>query len=221
METIASADGAVKNSPIRKLNPASATALNPTPLTHMELIEHPYVFKEGVRILMRVRRNKDGAGNTGGDRHSKKLITEGPEEFDEALEALLKGSQGDERIYATVDSRDWDKAIREFKRRQLEHDYGDDRSRHGFYRDGFNQVVSALQGSQARATSLFLFDCDSATEYEVLRSILYGIEAVAIVHAYETKNGGHIITAPFEYPKYLNSELHHLLKKNAMMLWAY
>ena len=170
---------------------------------------------------MRVRRNKDGSGNSGGDRSSKKVITESEEEFDQALASLIEGAQGGERIYATVDSRVWDKAIREFKRRQLDMDYASSGARYGFYRDGFNQLVSALQGPGARATSLFLFDCDSPESYSSLRSILYGIEAVAIVHSYETKNGGHIITAPFEYPKYLNSELHNLIQKNAMMLWAY
>lgn len=174
---------------------------------------------------MLTRRNKDGESNGGGDRSSKKIISASPEEFDEALATLVQLALDDEqrayRIYATADIRDFEKGIREFKRRQLEADYADHGSRHGFYRDSFNRVVSSLQQPGARATSLFLWDCDSKEEYEQMRQVLYGCGAAAIVHAYETKNGGHIITAPFEYPRFINPELHHLLKKNAMMLWGY
>jgi hypothetical protein len=187
----------------------------------MNLINHPDEFKKGVRILMRCKRNKDGEGSTGGDRKSKKVITSSPEEYEAGLQLLIEGAEGGERIYATADARDWDKAIRAFKQRVLDHDYAQEGIRNGFYRDSANQIISCLQGPEARLTRLFLWDCDSAGEFEQMRSILYGIEQVAIVHAYETKNGGHIITSPFEYPKLLNPELHHLLQKNAMMLLAY
>lgn len=186
---------------------------------------------------MLTRRNKDGEGN-GGDRTSKKIITDSPESFDEALSTLveyaLSNRQNVYRIYSTVDARDFDKGIREFKRRQLEADYADNRGRHGFYRDGFNRVVSCLQQPGARASSLFLWDCDSTEEYQNTNRLLQELSVehtpgplglhigrYNIRDAYETKNGGHIITDPFNYPKIVPPEYHKLIQKNAMMLWAY
>lgn len=183
----------------------------------MQLINHPHEFKTGYRIIMRCRRNKDGAGNSGGDRSSKKIITNGPEAWEAGVEKLAADFEEGERIYATVDERDFDKGIREFKRRQLDADYSDDGSRHGFYIDGNNRLVSCLQGPGARVSRLFLFDCDSNQEYNrLLRQLGY-----RVTHSYPTKNGGHIITDPFEYPKLLAPEFHPLIQKNAMLLVAY
>lgn len=171
---------------------------------------------------MRTLRGKDGGKNTGGDRVAKKIITENAEEFDLALQTLIAGAKDNERVYATVDARNWNKAIRSFKQRQLDADYAGDSNRLGFYRDIKNRVVSCLQQPTARASSLFLFDCDSPFEWGLLhRELLTCVGLGAILDTYETKNGGHIITQPFEYPKLLDPRFHEMLKKNAMMLWAY
>lgn len=170
---------------------------------------------------MRTRRNKDGEGSSG-DRAAKKIITNCEQEFNIALGLLIDTIEPGERIYSTVDARNFEKAIREFKRRQLERDYDNEVNRHGFYCDSFNQMVSCLQGPTARASSLFLWDCDSVDEYfNLSEELIKTVRLSVVAHSYLTKNGGHIITRPFEYPKLLDPKFHPLLQKNAMMLWAY
>lgn len=169
---------------------------------------------------MRLLRSKDGGkGNV--DRHAKKVITRGEADYDIQLGRLLQDILPEERIYSTVDARDVRKAMRTFKQLQLDNDYTPDPE--NFYLDINNRWVSALQQPSARATSLFLFDCDDVQTYEDLRSVLYEIDdpSVATVHAYLTKNGGHVVTSPFAYPKLLPPRFHPLLHKNAMLLVAY
>jgi len=188
---------------------------------YMIQIEHPNEFKEGVRILMRCKRNKDGEGNSGGDRASKKIITTDSEEFDEALERLMLDIQPGERIYSTVDARDFQKGIRNFKFKQLEAEYYDDGSRFRFYTDSFNRMVSSLQAPNARVSSYFLFDCDSVEESLTCMTALSKVDLHKnIIHDYKTKNGKHIITQPFN-PALLPEEVRSLIQKNAMMLWVY
>lgn len=185
----------------------------------MKIINHPNEFKTGYRILMRTSRTKDGLKSSG-DRKSKKVITNGPEEYAQCFEKLCSELIDSERVYGSVDARDFNKAIREFKRRLLESDYGSVATRDGFYRDSKNQVVSCLQGPAARATHLFLWDCDSIEDYDnCLRAL--SLTGCVIKHFYSTKNGGHIITEPFEYPKLMDPLMIPWLHKNAMMLLAY
>lgn len=184
-------------------------------------IEHPVQFKTGVRILMRILRTKDGGvGNV--DRHAKKLISRGPEEFDRCMGELREDMVPGQRIYSTVDQRSVSKAIRKFKQNQLDNDYSADP--HAFYLDIKNRFVSALQGPGARNTSLFLWDCDDLHQYGNLLSVLEDetlLGQTIIKHNYLTKNGGHIITTPFQYPKFISPMYQELLRKNAMMLWYY
>lgn len=184
----------------------------------MKVLEHPEQFKEGVRILMRVLRNKDGGvGNV--DRHSTKIITKNPEEFDRAFKSLVETAQPNERIYSTVDTRDPAKAIRKFKETMLANDY--DRNPQDFYLDISNRWVSALQQPTARASNLFLFDFDSTDQVREGCDALSSHNTTAkYVHGYITKNGAHIITEPFNYTK-LPEWMHPMIHKNAMMLWAY
>lgn len=185
----------------------------------MKVLTHPEQFTNGVRILMRVLRTKDGGvGNV--DRHAKKLVSRNPKEFEECLARLVDDMLPTERIYSTVDMRDMSKAIRTFKTEQLSNDYNPEHVRDDFYIDVYNRWISALQQPSARATSLFLWDCDTPEQYADVQQVLYAVGA-AIVHRYDTKNGGHIITAPFNYTILDRNDYQPLCKKNAMMLWVY
>lgn len=184
------------------------------------VINPPEHFKTGIRILMRIHRTKDGAvGNA--DRHAKKVVTRGEADYDIQLSRLLRDILPEEHIYSTVDARDLKKAMRTFKQLQLDNEYTPDPE--NFYLDIHNRWVSSLQQPSARATSLFLFDCDDVQTYEDLRDALYKIDdpSVSTVHSYLTKNGGHVITSPFAYPKLLDSRFHPLIHKNAMLLVAF
>lgn len=184
-------------------------------------ITHPEQFKEGVRILMRILRTKDGAvGNA--DRHAKKLVSRNVEEFDKNFCILASDLRVGERIYSTVDKRNISKAVRQFKQQQLDNDYNSPEILEDFYVDIYNRWVSALQQPTASAESLFLFDLDGD-------EVPAGIAALAqlqtekndeYLHGYQTKNGWHIITKPFNYTR-LPQWMHPTCKKNAMMLWAY
>lgn len=186
----------------------------------MKLLEHPDHFKEGVRILMLLLRAKEGGkGNV--DRHAIKVITSNPKEYDAAMKALTEQWEPNYRIYATVDKRDVKKAMRRFKELILENDYTPNPEE--FFLDMENRWISALQQPTSRAESHFLIDFDSQED------AARGIEELAkfetekgneFVHGYQTKNGWHIITKPFNYTK-LPEWMHPLIHKNGMMLLAY
>jgi len=193
------------------------------------LINHPEEFKQGVRILMRTLRSKDGGKKNNPDRVAEKLVSRSPEEFDKIFEHLLKNRKDQERIYSTVDARNLDKAIRKFKYDQLDADYFDKESRNSFYIDIYNRWISALQSPQSRDGTLFLIDIDNGENdekkirtdlealFQGLSGMMGGLQFVPkIVDDYRTKNGCHIITTPFN-----PSLFPHEVKKNSMILWAY
>lgn len=179
----------------------------------MKVIEHPKVYKEGVRVLLRVTRNKDVPG--GGDRSSKKMVSQSPEEFDEILQEMIAGAKEGERIYSTLDPRDVKKAIRIFKTRQLEADYYSEEDHKSFYLDVKNRWISSLMAPQARAGNKFLIDIDDPNDYEKAIAEL-AFNGTPPEYTYTTKNGMHIITNPFN-PKTVSFPV----QKNAMMLVAY
>lgn len=183
----------------------------------MKIIEHPESFKEGVRILMRTWRNKEG-GNLGGrpDRKSKKLVSRNPKEFDECFNILMGDRIGMERIYSSVDQRDMEKGIRIFKQRMLDSDYYKKDERHGFYIDVYNRWISSIQSPQARKGKTFMVDVDDdKNEEDSIREEIKE-KGLELVHEYPTKNGRHFILKPFN-PKTVSFEV----LQNHMMLWVY
>lgn len=183
----------------------------------MQLIQHPSEFKQGVRIVMLVLRNKDG-GLAKPDHGAKKIITMNEVEWDKAVAELKERAELNdigERIYASVDARNVGKAIHEFKRRQLDADMYDESGKTKFYLDIKNRFISCLASPPSRASKLFLIDCDSDEELRHARG--YEIVRDNWIHFYPTKNGYHVITKPFN-PN-LISRLE--IKQNAMMLVGY
>lgn len=182
-------------------------------------IQHPEEFKDGVRILMRTLRSKEGGKVNKPDRVAEKVVSRNREEFDKIFAHLMSKREGQERIYSTVDERDMDKAIRLFKYRQLDSDYFDKESRNSFYTDIFNRWISALQAPESRKGTLFMVDVDNDKETgdetpKILNEIVR--ESIEIVHEYPTKNGRHLILKPFN-PSIVNFSV----QKNGMMLWVY
>lgn len=179
-------------------------------------IDHPQEFKEGVRILMRTLRSKEGGKLTGPDRVAEKLISKNAEEFDKCFAELMSRRVGQERIYSTVEARSLDKAIRIFKYRQLDAEYFDKESRDSFYVDIYNRWISALQNPGARSETYFMVDVDDGKDdynkiqVEILKN------NITLVHDYFTKNGRHVILKPFN-PALVTFDV----QKNGMMLWVY
>jgi len=160
-----------------------------------DLTKLPDSFKEGYRVVLLLHRNKDGAV---GNAHRKcfKIITNGVQEWTQAIEKLkhMKDTAYPlHRIYSTVNSRNMCKAIHEFKKRQLEFDYANNPT-YDFYLDIENRFVSCLMNPSCRNESFFLVDCDCADDYT---RALNEIHKSLIVFDYETKNGRHLVTKPF------------------------
>lgn len=176
------------------------------------LDELPDRFKEGYRQVMLLHRNKDGAH---GNAHRKcfKKTSQNKEDWLEIIKEFkeLKDKQyPNHRIYSSVNARDPLKAVREFKRRQLDHDYEATAKMMEFYADIENRFFSCMMSPQCRAETLFLVDCDTPEEYVNATKLL---DPEWIVFEYATKNGMHIITKPFN-PQQINVEV----KKDDLLL---
>ena len=189
-------------------------------------ISHPSSFKDGVRVLLLMLRAKDGGSAKTDRKATKKIITRSPAEFDEALEELRSLWQPDQRIYATINARSIEKAIRIFKYRQLDAEWFDEVDRHNFYLDLENRWISCLKDKSASVGSLFLFDIDNdlldhEQIFDDLKMLRLDTEALgASAYWYRTRNGWHFISKPFN-PKLAPLAAQPLLMKNALMLWSY
>ena len=178
-----------------------------------DLSKLPDQFKNGYRGVLLLHRNKDGlVGNA--QRKAFKSITTGIEHWTETVERfnhLRKTAYPEHRIYSSVNSRNIGRAIHEFKKRQLEYDYSDNRELDEFYRDIQNRFFSCLMNPSCRNEKHFLVDCDSLDEYD---RAINEIPEDLIIFDYATKNGRHIITKPFNPTK---CETFNLIKKDDLL----
>lgn len=158
-------------------------------------------FMDGNRMIMLIHRGKEGGKNNRGDRVSKRKISKNKEEFIEIVKEFLElkaKSDNPLRIYSAVNKRDMDKAIRVFKQRQLDADYYDKEGRQGFYLDIKNRWISCVMSPKCRAETSFIIDVDTdnPVDGEFVKEQLELLR-VKILLEYETKNGMHIVTEPF------------------------
>jgi len=178
-------------------------------------------FMNGTRVFFRIHRNKEGGKwSESNDHASKKTITNSDDEARNALCTLITeidSSDKPYRLQLSVNSRNIDKAIREFKRRQLDSDYYDYVSRHSFYLKIKNNFISCLMNPSSAGTSYFLFDCDTQKEYDLTMNLLQK-EKVAILKDYSTKNGRHIITEPHN-PAHTSTQTVHVNKDGLLLLY--
>jgi len=177
-------------------------------------------FMDGYRFIMLVHRNKEGGKSNRLQKNGIKRITKNREEFIEVLEKLQKlkaESNVPMRIYSCVNARDIEKTIREFKRRQLDADYYDVDSKHGFYLDIKNQWISSLMKPSSRAETKFLIDIDDIIFHSTMVENHLKEIGVKTILQYPTKNGTHIITEPFN-PNDFNSEFGEIKKDGLLLL---
>lgn len=184
---------------------------------HRRLIDDldsiPEEFTDGWRGILLLRRNKEGeSGNA--QRKAIKRISRNVQEWKTyicELHDLQQTSHQGCRIYSSVNSRDMSKAIHEFKRRQLELDFGNFIELSKFYCDLKNRFFSCLMNPANRLQNHFLIDCDTQEEYaQAEQRLRYsGLQ----IMEYPTKNGMHIITRPFNPNDYGNLQI----KKDDLM----
>ena len=186
-----------------------------------EIIKTFSDFMDGYRFIMLVHRNKEGGKSNRPQKNGVKRITKNREEFIEVLDELQKlkaESKVPMRIYSCVNARDIEKTIREFKRRQLDADYYDTESKHGFYLDIKNQWVSSLMKPNSRAETKFLIDVDNIIDWDISTVVNHLKKiGVKVILKYPTKNGFHIITEPFN-PNLFNSEFGEVKKDGLLLL---
>lgn len=179
----------------------------------MNLINHPDEFREGTRIVMKLLRGKDG-GLAKPDHHAEKIVTRSSSEWDEAVLKFADEASENERIYASADARDFNKALHLFKQRQLDADLYNEEAKQSFYIDVKNRFISCLAAPTSRATKLFLFDCDTNEE---ITAVANNPDVKAnLIYWYMTKNGFHYVTRPFNATKVGVEK-----KTNAMVLVGY
>lgn len=162
----------------------------------------PESFKTGYRGILLIHRNKDGCrGNA--QRKSFKKISSSAEQWEGIIlefRHMQKISYQGFRIYSSVNARNMQKSIHEFKRRQLEFDYGNNQELDEFYRDIDNRFFSCLMNPSCRCESNFIIDCDTDKEYRHAKETLC---EDMILFDYPTKNGRHIISKPFNPNEFL------------------
>lgn len=158
----------------------------------------PDFLKTGYRILMLIKRKKDGSKDpSNSDRKCIRKITSCPEQFDAVLAELSSIRKDDERIYSSVNARSMPKAIRMFKERQLQNDYESTENKEAFYLDIQNRFLSCLQNPSCKASSYFLIDVDHKLmdKVEATKDLL--TKHTEIVFEQQTINGFHLVTHAF------------------------
>lgn len=181
-------------------------------------------FTEGCRVLYLIQRASDG-GHTNNSK-LRSYITKNNDEWIEGLAKLLQEKEQYAelplRIYQSLNARNIEKGIRQFKQMQLDADYQDPDQRQWFYLDARNRIVSAIMRPNCADTSLFLIDVDTkdAQVFFSVKEYLSAINPQLFITSYETKNGYHIITNPFN-PALLVLPENCELKKDALMLLSY
>lgn len=156
-------------------------------------------FHEGHRGLLLLHRKKDGHDGAYPQRDCKKRIVSCKEEYINCLcEFLdLKAKSDKElRIYASLNPRNIEHAIRNFKQDQLNADYYDVTSRNSFYTDIQNRFFSCFMSYQSKAGTLFIIDVDDNSIMDAVDKLIADLD-IHVYTKYATKNGWHIVVAPF------------------------
>lgn len=174
---------------------------------------HPDTFEDGVRVIKRVARNKDAALK----RKPSVRVSRNRDEFVKYVSELIDSMAPGERIYASCDPRDEDKAMRMFKQRMLDNDYVENPA--DFYYRTKGVWESCLDDPKCALTKLFLFDLDDQSQEDILVHTI-NLNKLTVVHSYKTKNGKHYILNPFN-PQLLVHQLQECLHRNASILVAY
>jgi len=179
-------------------------------------------FTDGYRVLFLIYRNKDGGPTNNGK--VRKIITRNKEEFFKGLESLIRDQYESPlplRIYSSVNERNFEKAIRQFKYEQLDSDYYDTVQKENFYLDIKNRFLGCLMQPAQRKTSLFMFDIDQVPEEpDVTAKTLRLLPSDVIIKQYRTKAGWHIITSAFNYTE-ITLPKNVEFKKDGLLLLSY
>ena len=177
-------------------------------------------FTNGLRMIILLERKKDGGHNKEERRNLSSRFTFSSDEFQRALKELLllKEMYPESRLYSSLNPRDTKKVIRQIERELLELHYCKDEVQTIYTH---KKVIKSPRHFVMQQTcaddSLFLIDVDNIEGKDTYGESLKECEklGVRILKTYQTKNGWHIITKPFNPSLWkLESEI----KKDALIL---
>lgn len=183
-------------------------------------INHPSEYYSGVRLIVRCTRLKDGVASRSNIRPDKNYASYDEDSFMECLTRLEEDLRPHERIYFSTDERDTVSAQRIFMLEQTNVIMSNSQeNKDNFFKSVGTKWKSAL--GKSPKTKKFLFDLDKELSGS-WREIIGDIRAVSQnAYMYNTKNGIHVITAPFNPNLLILSETKSCRKTNSMMLSSF
>lgn len=170
-------------------------------------------FTDGCRVMMLIDRSKQST-NKGSRRWINKLVSFDKNQFQKNLEKLLDLqlhlNNPSIRLYSCVNKRNIEKSIKYFQHKMIDLSTNEEKQR--FFHQLNDNFCSALMQPENKAEKWFLIDLDT-TEYDISFAC-YGIKIVA---CYNTPNGSHHISEPFN-PEILKHIENLEVKKDALIL---
>lgn len=157
-------------------------------------------FADGIRYVALLHRTKDGGENTEYQRRGGLAITHDEKDYYEALVRLLTlqaVSSKPYRLYASVNPRDLRKAEHKFKEDMLTVDFAPQENKDYFWTRLESKWASALMSPGSRAKSNFMIDVDGDGDITAPALQWLAENGVEYIKMYQTPNGWHIITPPF------------------------
>lgn len=172
----------------------------------------PPIFFDGLREIMLLDRSSN---NTVLWRNTASYIDMYHVHIHEAVQLAKRINTPNLRVYMTVNSRSLDKAIREFKRQQIDADYS--AHQHNWYMSVHKHFRHILMQPKQRKSKYFLLDIDTKLigTMHIVDQFLKD-KNIKTITSYETPNGSHIITEPFNMNM---CKIHNVeVKTDALML---
>ena len=140
--------------------------------------------------------------------------------YERRLARLMEEMGPGERVYASAGQRDLHKAVREFRKRQIDAEIEEGPLQ--FYKDLEKRWTRCLMSESAQLEKFWLFDCDTTEESTRVRKEADSWKAAGHdPYAYPTKNGIHVIIKPFDLRRSISQASMKLIHKNPLMLVAY
>lgn len=209
------------------------------------LINHPDEYKSGIRVITVARRRKDKDLKDSRQFSEDKLsifntlnfnyedvpvnaksnevlyITNGVDDFNNTLGRIMMDLDSDQRVYSTISSRNLRKSIHKFHQYVLDNCLQSGENQLAFFKKIRSRAASAFGKPETQENKLWLFDCDTHEETELVKYELSKVYTGSNEpYWYSTKSGNHCVVSPFNRMN-LTNKCRSLLMENSQMLWTY
>lgn len=136
----------------------------------------------------------------------------------EAIDIANRSSAQDVRVYLSVNERSVNKAIKEFKKQQIEADFSPHMD--SFYLNLSYKFRHLLMTPKCRKTKYFLIDIDTKCPHTMCSlGHFLNVNKIHQIYSYDTPNGFHMITEPFNMNMLKLPDVE--IKTDALMLIHY